>query len=115
MNTWNGLGRLARDPQLHHTDSGTSVTTMRVAVPRVGDDDTADFVNVVCFNRLAEACAAHLTTGRQVLIEGSLRQQTWTDAETQQRRERVEILASRIHFLGKPRQAAEPSEEPAAA
>lgn len=113
MNIWIGLGRLARDPQLHHSDSGKAVTTMRVAVPRVGDDK-ADFVNVVCFNRLAEACAAHLTTGRQVLIEGSLRQQIWTDAETQERRGRVEILANRVQFLGTPRQA-EPSEAPAAA
>ncbi|HEX7197752.1 MAG TPA: single-stranded DNA-binding protein [Candidatus Limnocylindria bacterium] len=115
-NTWIGLGRLASDPQLRHADSGTPVNTMRVAVPRHGDDDRADFVSVVCFNRLAEACAAHLSTGRQVLIEGSIRQQTWTDKDTQERRGRIEIVARRVQFLGAPRQEAdEPSEDQVAA
>lgn len=116
MNTWIGLCRLASDPELRFADSGTPVATMRVAVPRVGDDDKADFFTVVCFNRLAENCAAHISTGRQVLIEGSLRQHTWKDRDTQEPRSRIEIVARWVQFLGAPRQDAdEPSEAPAAA
>lgn len=111
MNTWNGICRLASDPQYRQTDGGKSVTTMRVAVPRYGSDK-ADFLNVVCFDRLAENCHAHLETGRQVAIEGSIRQQTWKDAETGENRGRIEIVARSVQFLGKPRQEGAEVTEP---
>lgn len=102
-NTWIGLGRLTADPETRHTDSGKTITNMRLAVPRPGADDRADFFGVTVFGSLAETCAKHLTKGRQVLIEGTLRQNTWTDAKSQQRRSRVDIWANRVQFLAAPK------------
>ena len=81
-NIWIGVGRLTRDPELRYAESGKAVAPMRIAVPRAGEGDDADFFDVVAFGQLAEACATHLTKGRQVLVEGTLRQQSWTRQPT---------------------------------
>ena len=114
-NLWIGVGRLARDPELRFAESGKAVAPMRLAVPRPGDGEEADFFDVVAFGTLAEACAEHLGKGRQVLVEGTLRQQTWADAGTGERRSRVEILANRVQFLGSPRRETEADPGPRAA
>ena len=102
-NTWIGVGRLARDPELRYADSGTTGATMRLAVDRAGGDDEAGFFDIACFGKTAEAVGAHLVTGRRILVEGSLRQSTWNDNETGQRRSRVEIVARQVTFLDAPR------------
>jgi len=111
-NIWIGVGRLARDPELRYGESTKAVAAMRIAVARAGGGDDADFFDVACFGQLAEACATHLTKGRQVLVEGSLRQHTWTDAATSERRSRVEVVANRVQFLDGPRRS---EDSPAAA
>jgi single-strand DNA-binding protein len=113
-NIWIGVGRLTRDPELRYAESGKAVTPMRIAVPRPGEGDNADFFDVVAFGQLAEACATHLAKGRQVLIEGALRHQSWIDAESSERRSRVEVLANRVQFLDAPRRE-EPEATPTAA
>jgi single-strand DNA-binding protein len=102
-NIWIGVGRLTRDPELRYAESGKAVAPMRIAVPRAGEGDDADFFDVVAFGQLAEACATHLSKGRQVLVEGALRQQSWTDADSGDRRSRVEVIANRVQFLDAPR------------
>ena len=102
-NTWIGVGRLTRDPELRYAESGKAVAPMRIAVPRAGEGDSTDFFDVVAFGQLAEACATHLAKGRQVLVEGTLRQQSWTDTDSGERRSKVEIIANRVQFLDAPR------------
>jgi single-strand DNA-binding protein len=108
-NHWIGLGRLARDPELHHTESGKAVARMRIAVNRNSDTDTADFFDVVAFDKLAESVAEYCPKGRQVLVEGTLRHQTWADKATGENRSRVEIVAHRVEFLALARHADEPA------
>jgi single-strand DNA-binding protein len=105
-NIWIGVGRLTRDPELRYAESGKAVAPMRIAVPRAGEGDSTDFFDVVAFGQLAEACATHLTKGRQVLVEGALRQHTWTDNDSGERRSKVEVVANRVQFLDAPRQEA---------
>ncbi|MBW3643854.1 MAG: single-stranded DNA-binding protein [Actinobacteria bacterium] len=112
-NIWIGVGRLTKDPELRFTSSGKAVAPMRVAVPRPADGDEADFFDVVAFGPLAEACAEHLTKGREILVEGALRHQTWSDASTGERRSRVEIVANRVQFLGAPRRESQPGQDAA--
>ena len=102
-NIWIGVGRLTREPELRYAESNKAVAPMRIAVPRAGEGDSTDFFDVVAFGQLAEACATHLAKGRQVLVEGTLRHQSWTDAGTGDRRSRVEVLANRVQFLDAPR------------
>ena len=60
--------------------------------------ERTNWFHVVAWNGLADS-ARKLHKGSAVLIEGSLRENTWTDQESQQKRSRVEIVASSIVFL----------------
>ena len=60
--------------------------------------ERTNWFNVVAWNGLSDS-ARKLHKGHAVLIEGSLRENTWTDEETKQKRSRVEIVASSIIYL----------------
>jgi Single-strand binding protein family len=49
MNDVSLIGRLAREPELITTDSGTAIAKLRLAVDRRRRDDGAVFVDVKCF------------------------------------------------------------------
>ena len=97
-------GNLTKDPEMRHMPSGTPVTTFRMAInrrfrSRNGEevDDTC-FIDVIVYGRLAEVCNEYLTKGRNVLVEGRLRFETW-DTDTG-RRSRHVVVAENVTFLG---------------
>ncbi len=100
------IGNLTMDPELRFTPNGTAVANLRVAVNHryqgaSGDwVEEASFFNVVAWGRQAEVCNEYLRKGRPVLIEGRLRSRSWETPEGQ-KRSAVEIVASRVQFLGK--------------
>ena len=111
MNSVALIGRLTADPQTHAGEKHESAT-FRLAVPRPGSD-TADFVDVVTFDKLAATCGEYLAKGREVAVVGRLRQNTWTTADGENR-SKIQIVADAVQFLGKPPAKAEPeADEPA--
>ena len=97
------VGRLTRDAELKYTSGGSPVAKFGVAVNRrrkVGDqwEEEANFFDVVVWGRVAEALNQYLVKGKQVGIEGELRQDRWE--QDGQKRSRVEIVASNIMLLG---------------
>ena len=97
------VGRLTRDAELKYTSGGSPVSKFGVAVNRrrkVGDqwEEEANFFDVVVWGRVAEALSQYLVRGKQVGIEGELRQDRWE--QDGQKRSRVEIVASNIMLLG---------------
>lgn len=103
MNSVNLIGRLTRDPELRHAPSGTAVCILRIAVNGVRDGEVC-FVDVVAFEKQAEACAAHLTKGREVAVSGRLSYSEW-QADDGSKRSRHEVIG-RVQFLGSGRSAA---------
>ena len=104
MNSVNLIGRLTRDPELDQTTTGTAVCRIRLAVPRrrkEGKDQGAVFIDVVTFNRLAEAVAENLEKGRQVAITGRLEYRQWETLEGSPR-SKHEIIANQVQFLARP-------------
>jgi single-strand DNA-binding protein len=104
MNSVSLIARVVQIPSLRTTPGGTNVTTLRVAVPRPrkdGEEQGADFVDVVCFGRQAETCVEYLTKGRRVAIIGRLSQSEWT-AEDGSRRSKLEVIANTVDFLDRP-------------
>jgi len=102
-------GRLTADPELKDTTTGTSVTNLRVAVQRPkrnGEDAGADYVDVVAFGTTAENVARYLSKGRAVLVNGRLRHSEWTDKETGKKRQKLEVVANEVEFLGSGKPAA---------
>ena len=66
MNSVALIGRLTADPTTHAGETHESAT-FRLAVPRPGSD-SADFVDIVTFDKLAATCGEWLTKGREVAV-----------------------------------------------
>ena len=107
MNSINLIGRLTRDPDKRSTTKGTDVSVMRLAVERPGEG--ADYVTVTAFGKLAQSCNQYLAKGRQVSVQGRLSHSEWK-TESGERRERLEIVAAAVEFLGQ--RPAQPAAEP---
>jgi len=101
------IGNAGREPEMRFTPSGKPVTNFSVAVnSKFGEQDTTEWFNIVCWNKLAETCHQYLQKGQQVYVEGRLQTQTWEqDGETKYK---TEIVANRVLFLGKRKQEEEP-------
>jgi single-strand DNA-binding protein len=100
MNAVQLTGRLTTEVEFRTTDSGTEVASLRLAVQRPrreGEDQGADYVDVIAFSRLAETCAQYLAKGRKVAVEGRLRHHEW-DGDNG-RRQKLEVIANSIEFL----------------
>lgn len=96
------MGRLTRDPEERVTPSGKKVVSFSIAVDRYGSDDQADFINITAWEKLAELVVQYLHKGSRVLVQGRLRQESWEDKETGQKRSRIDVTASDVTFLDAP-------------
>jgi single-strand DNA-binding protein len=73
MNTIMISGNMAHNPEVRYTKTGKAVASFSVAVNRYnGQNDTADFIPVVAWERLGEACGNSLTKGQRVFVQGRL-------------------------------------------
>lgn len=96
------MGRLVADPELRHTQSGTAVASLRLAVDRdFKDKDTgerkADFINVVAWRSTAEFIARNFSKGRMIVVSGSLQMRDWTDKDGN-KRTTAEVVAENVYF-----------------
>ncbi len=97
------VGRLTRDAELRYTASGIPVCNFAIAVNRrrkTGDEWTeeASFFDVVLWGRQGESLNQYLVKGKQVAVDGELRQNRWE--QDGQPRSRVEVVANTIQLLG---------------
>lgn len=72
MNNVNLIGRLTRDPDVRHTQSGHTVARFTLAVD-AGKDREADFVPCVAWDKIAENIERYVYKGRQIGVTGSLK------------------------------------------
>ena len=99
-------GNLTRDPELNALPSGTSVCSLRIACNgrrRSGEgqwEDVPNYFDVTVWGQQGENCHKFLAKGRAVAVDGRLRWREWTDKESQQKRQAVDIIAETVQFLG---------------
>jgi single-strand DNA-binding protein len=101
------IGHLGQDPELRYLPtSGHSVTDFSVATDEsfTGKDgnrqERVQWHNIVVFGKLAETCTKYLGRGRQVYVEGRFRTRDFEDKNGGGKRQRAEIVAQRVQFLG---------------
>ncbi|MGA2977514.1 MAG: single-stranded DNA-binding protein [Spirochaetia bacterium] len=97
------VGRLTRNAELKYTNNGSAVSKFGIAINqrRKKDDqwvDEAHFFDVVVWGKTAESLSQYLVKGKQVGIEGQLRQDRWE--QEGQARSKVEIVATNVMLLG---------------
>ena len=96
------MGRLIRDPELRHTQSGTPVASFTLAVDRDFKDKqtgekAVDFIDCVAWRNTAEFVARYFAKGRMAVAVGSLQLRDWTDKEGNKRRA-AEVVADTVYF-----------------
>ena len=96
------MGRLTRDPELRHTQTGTAVASFSLAVDRDfrnrdSGEKGVDFIDVVAWRGTAEFVSKYFTKGRMAVVEGRLQIRDWTDREGGKRRS-AEVVADNIYF-----------------
>jgi single-strand DNA-binding protein len=97
------VGRLTRDAELKYTAGGQAVCKFSIAINRrrkSGDQwvDEANFFDIVLWGRQGESLNQYLVKGKQVGVDGELRQDRWE--QDGQNRSKVEIVANNIQLLG---------------
>ena len=103
------MGRLVREPELRHTQSGIPVCTCRIAVDRDyasqnGEKET-DFFDVVAWRSTADFISKYFYKGRMIALDGRLQTQNWTDREGHNR-VNVGIVAESVYFADSKRENA---------
>ena len=95
------MGRLTRDPELRHTESGVAVCSFSVACDRdykaENAEREADFIDVVVWRSTAEFVSKYFAKGRMAVVEGRLQSRKWTD-KNGQNRVAWEIIADNVYF-----------------
>jgi len=103
LNSVTLVGRLTRDAELSYLPSGTAVAKISLAVNRNRKEgeqwiSEANYFDVSLFGRSAENLKAYLTKGKQIAVQGSLRQDRWE--KDGQKFSRVNIVANDVQLLG---------------
>lgn len=103
------IGRLTRDPELKFTQSGMGVCKFTLAVDKDLAKDkkaeftaqgksTADFIQVLVFGKMAEACAQYLAKGRMTAVNGRINTGNYTK-EDGTKVYTTDVMASKVEFL----------------
>lgn len=92
-------GRLTADPDLRYGQSGSPVCRFTLAVDRPRQKDKADFPNIVCFGKTAEAVAQYRRKGQEIEVVGIIATDKYEgkDGKTVYK---TEVLANEVKFIG---------------
>lgn len=101
------IGRLGRDPELSYTPNGKPVTKFSIAVDQ-GKEQKPMWLNIVCWNELAERMNQFLYKGAPTFVQGRLQVRSYEDKQKVERVS-IEIIASTVQLLEKARSMASPS------
>jgi single-strand DNA-binding protein len=99
------MGNLTRDPETRSTTGGQSVTNFSLAVNRVYNDrngerrEEATFVECDAWGPRGETIARYVAKGRQILVEGRLRQDNWEDKDTGKKRTQLKVVVEGFSFV----------------
>lgn len=83
------IGRLGKDPEIKHLDSGQVMARFSIATTETFKDrdgekkETTEWHNVVVWGKQAETAEKFLTKGKLIYLEGSIRTRKWEDKEGQ--------------------------------
>lgn len=95
------MGRLTRDPELRHTQSGLPVASFTLAVDRdygqKGAEKQTDFIDIVAWRGTAEFVSKYFTKGQLTVVSGRLQLRDWTDNNGAKRRA-AEVVADNVYF-----------------
>ena len=93
------VGNLTADPELIHTPKGTALVNTSLAVNEFYNSEDGErqqittFIDVKVWGPSAENFAKLANKGQEILIDGSIRQDSWEDKESGQKRSKLYVRA----------------------
>lgn len=96
------IGRLTKNPDVRVTNSGIPVASFTLAVNRnyssANGEKEADFINCVCYRKLAEIVGKYLNKGSLISVEGRIQTRSY-EGQDGQRRYVTEVICDNVVFL----------------
>ena len=97
------MGRLTKDPEIRYTQNNMPVANFSIAVnrrfKREGDTETADFFNVIAWNKTGEFVGKYFKKGQQILVSGRIENRNWTDQQGV-KHYATDVIAEEVDFAG---------------
>ena len=100
------IGNVTRDVESKALPSGSSLTSLSLAVNRSYKTESGatreevTFVDVELWGRVAEIAAQYVKKGSPLYVEGRLKMDSWEDKETGQKRSKMKVVGEAIQLLG---------------
>ena len=92
------MGRLVKNPELRHTDSGKAVCNFSIAVSEgYGENQRTEFINCVAWNKSAEFVNKYFSKGRMIIVEGRITTRTW-EGQGGKKNYVTEVVANQVSF-----------------
>lgn len=96
------MGRLARDPEMRQTPTGSTVARLTIAVNRRfsrDNEQTADFISCVAWNQTAEFICKYFRKGSMIAITGRIQTRSW-DGQDGKKQYATDVVIEEAYFTG---------------
>ena len=107
LNQCSFIGRLGKDPEMSYIPQGKAVTKFSIAVDQ-GKEQKALWLDIECWDKLAEQMNEFLYKGAQVFVQGKLKKSTYTGKDKAEHLA-IAIVATIIQLLDKAKPTTEQS------
>ncbi len=100
MNSVCLIGRLTKNPELRHANSGIAVCNFSLAVDRRFKSDgqpEVDFINIVTFGKTAEFATKWFSKGLRVGVTGRIQTRNW-EGDDGKRHYATDVIAESLDF-----------------
>jgi len=108
INVCSLLGRVGRDPEVKHLDSGNAVANFTVATSETFKDkqgnkqETVEWHNVVAWGKTAEIVEKYVQKGDLIFVTGKIHYDSYQDKDGN-KRSTTKIQAQQVVLLGNKR------------
>jgi single-strand DNA-binding protein len=96
------MGRLARDPEMRQTPTGTPVARLTIAVNRRfarEGSQQADFISCTAWRTTAEFICKYFRKGSMIAVSGSIQTRSW-DGQDGKKQYSTEVVIDEAYFTG---------------
>ena len=100
------VGNLGRDPETRYSSDGGAICNFSIATTDTWKDkqgqkqERTEWHSLTTFGKQAEIAGQYLKKGSSVYVEGRLQTQKWVDKDTQEEKQRTQIIVDRFQMLG---------------
>lgn len=96
INSVSLTGNTTKDVDHRTTQSGTEVANVTIAVNAYNGDTS--FVDLVLFGKTAEVASKYVGKGQQIGVTGRLKQESWEDKTTGQKRSKLVVVVENLQL-----------------